>query len=41
MALSSLDFADFNGDGRPDILAIGGATNNLVWYENTAPAAAP
>jgi hypothetical protein len=41
MALSSLDFADFNGDGRPDLLAIGGATNTLVWHENTAPAAAP
>ena len=25
---------DLNGDGRVDIACIGGATTNLVWYEN-------
>jgi hypothetical protein len=34
VAVSSLEVADLNGDGWPDILAIGGATNNVVWYEN-------
>lgn len=26
--------ADLNGNGRLDLVAIGGRTNNLVWYEN-------
>jgi hypothetical protein len=26
--------ADINGDGRPDIIMIGGATHNIKWYEN-------
>jgi hypothetical protein len=26
--------ADLNADGRLDIVAIAGRTNNLVWYEN-------
>jgi hypothetical protein len=26
--------ADINGDGRLDLVAIAGRTNNLVWYEN-------
>jgi len=28
---------DLNGDGRVDIACIGGATANLVWYENQRP----
>jgi hypothetical protein len=32
--ISSLDVEDINGDGRLDILAIGSATGNVVWYEN-------
>lgn len=36
VAVSGLDVADINGDGAPDIVAIGGSpTNNLVWYENS------
>jgi len=27
--------ADINGDGKPDLVAIGGRTNQLAWYENT------
>lgn len=34
VAVSSLDVADFDGDGDPDILTIGSATDNVVWYEN-------
>ncbi|MDX1568809.1 MAG: VCBS repeat-containing protein, partial [Longimicrobiales bacterium] len=34
VAVSSLDVADLNDDGAPDILTIGGATDNVVWYEN-------
>ena len=34
VAVSGMDISDINGDGAPDILAIGGATNNVVWYEN-------
>ena len=34
MAVSGMDISDINGDGAPDILAIGRATNNVVWYEN-------
>ena len=26
--------ADINGDGRPDLVCIGSATANLVWYQN-------
>ena len=29
--------ADLNGDGRVDVACIGGATSNLIWYENTRP----
>jgi hypothetical protein len=35
VAASSVEVHDINGDGRPDILAMGGATDNVVWYENT------
>jgi hypothetical protein len=34
MAASGLDVADINGDGRPDIIAVGTATSNIKWYEN-------
>ena len=34
VAVSGMDISDINGDGAPDILAIGRATNNVVWYEN-------
>ena len=28
-----------NGDGRLDIVMIGGATHNIKWYENLGPGA--
>jgi hypothetical protein len=31
---SSVEVADINGDGRLDVLALGGSTSNVVWYEN-------
>lgn len=34
MATSCLAIADVNGDGRPDIVAIGSSTANVKWYEN-------
>jgi aldos-2-ulose dehydratase/isomerase family protein/VCBS repeat protein/FG-GAP repeat protein len=34
MAASCLAIADMNGDGRPDIVAIGSSTANVKWYEN-------
>lgn len=34
MAASCLAIADINGDGRPDIVAIGSSTANVKWYEN-------
>jgi hypothetical protein len=34
MAASGVVVADLNGDGRPDIVAIGASTGNVVWYEN-------
>ena len=34
MATSCLEIADINGDGRPDIVAIGSSTANVKWYEN-------
>ncbi|MQA91035.1 MAG: hypothetical protein GEU90_12480 [Gemmatimonas sp.] len=35
VAVSSLDVSDFNQDGAPDILVMGSATRNVVWYENS------
>ncbi len=40
MSASGCQVADLNGDGRPDIVMIGGATHNIKWYENLGPAKA-
>jgi hypothetical protein len=37
MSASGCQVADINGDGRPDIVMIGGATANIKWYENLGP----
>jgi hypothetical protein len=29
--------ADINGDGKPDLVVIGGRKNQLAWYENRTP----
>ena len=34
MAASGVAIADMNGDGRPDVVAIGSSTGNVKWYEN-------
>lgn len=34
MAAACVVVADINGEGRPDIVAIGASTGNVVWYEN-------
>jgi hypothetical protein len=39
MSASGCQIADINGDGRPDIVMIGGATANIKWYENLGPTA--
>ena len=36
MAASGVVVADLNGDGRPDVVAIGGSTANVKWYETWA-----
>jgi hypothetical protein len=38
MSASGCQIADMNGDGRPDIIMIGGATHNIKWYENAGVA---
>ena len=35
MAASGCVIVDVNGDGRPDIVAIGASSGNVKWYENT------
>ena len=35
VAVSGVHVSDINGDGALDILVIGRATNNVVWYENS------
>ena len=37
MSASGCEIADFNHDGRPDIVMIGGATHNIKIYENMGP----
>jgi hypothetical protein len=37
MSASGCQVVDMNGDGRPDIVMIGGATHNIKWYENVGP----
>jgi len=39
IAVEGLVAADLNRDGRLDLVAIAGRTNQLVWYENRPPAA--
>ena len=34
MAAACVVIADVNDDGRPDVVAIGASTGNVVWYEN-------
>jgi len=34
MSTSCLAIADINGDGRPDVVAVGTSTGNVKWYEN-------
>jgi len=34
MAASGVVIADINGDGHPDVVAIGASTANVKWYEN-------
>ena len=34
MAAACLAVSDINGDGRPDLVAIGASTGNITWYEN-------
>jgi len=34
MAASCVVIADLNGDGRPDVVAVGASTGNVKWYEN-------
>lgn len=38
MSGSGCSVADINGDGRLDMVLIGGGTSNLKWYENLGPA---
>jgi hypothetical protein len=37
MATQDLRGGDLDGDGTPDVVAIGGRTHNVVWYRPRAP----
>jgi hypothetical protein len=37
IAAQDLRGGDLDGDGRPDVVAIGGATGNVVWYRPRSP----
>ena len=39
MSASGCQLSDINGDGKLDIVMIGGATANIKWYENLGPTA--
>ena len=41
MSASGCATADINGDGRIDIVQIGGATRNIKWYENLGQSPSP
>lgn len=41
MSASGCAVADINGDGRTDIVQIGGATKNIKWYENLGHSSQP
>ncbi len=32
IAAQDLRGADLDGDGTPDVVAVGGSTHNVVWY---------
>ena len=34
MAAACVSIADMNGNGRPDVVAVGASTGNVKWYEN-------
>jgi hypothetical protein len=36
MAVDCTLVTDINGDGRPDLVVVGGRSNKVVWYENLA-----
>jgi hypothetical protein len=37
IAAQDLRGGDLDGDGRPDVVAVGGATHNVVWYRFARP----
>ncbi|HEX8202225.1 MAG TPA: VCBS repeat-containing protein [Isosphaeraceae bacterium] len=41
IAAQDLRGGDLDGDGTPDVVAVGGATHNVVWYRFRKPPATP
>jgi len=37
ITVAGIAVCDIDGDRDPDLVATGTASNNVVWYENTAP----
>ena len=37
IAAQDLRGGDIDGDGTPDIVAIGGSTHNVIWYKPRRP----